>query len=91
MAGSFTSPSGATPKTRTGKPNRPRRSGEVGMSTKPEYPITDSMASDAIPPFATRRRNTNNKSGFNTKPARPPAGRLAECPSAPSRGSGKTL
>jgi hypothetical protein len=47
----FATPS-AQPKTRTGKPNRPKRSGEGanGLSAQPrDYPITDSFASKEIP------------------------------------------
>jgi hypothetical protein len=91
MAGSFIAPS-ASPKARTGKPNRPKRTDEdaTGLSAQPrKYALTDSFASDKIPSFATRRKNTNNKTGFNVVPSRPPAGRLAERAPAPSRGSGK--
>jgi hypothetical protein len=94
MAGSFTSPSGASPKMKVGKVNRPKRTSPTGpgMAPTPEYPITDSFASDSIPSFATRRANTNNKSGFNVIPARSPAGRLSNRAETPvSRGSGKVV
>jgi hypothetical protein len=92
MAGNFTSPSGAPPKMHVGKVNRPKRAAVVGtaIAPKPEYPITDSFASSSIPSFATRRANTNNKSGWNTEPSRPPHGGNAEFVkvSAPERGRG---
>jgi hypothetical protein len=44
----------------------------------PEYPITDDFASETLHTFAERHANTNGKSGFNSTPARPPAGRLAQ-------------
>lgn len=80
MAGSFVSPSGSPAKMKVGKVNRPKRTSPTGsgMTPTPDYPITDSFASSSIPGFATRRSNTNNKSGFNSKPAMPPAGRLAQ-------------
>src|SRR3974390_3160036 len=91
MAGSFPSPSGAAPKMKVGKVNRPKRSASAGpvLPSKPEYPITDDFASREIPSFATRRHNTNNKSGWNTKPGKPQGGRrLAEKVSSPERGRG---
>lgn len=93
MAGSFTSPQGTGAKMHVGKVNRPKRTSEphMGIPPKPEYPITDSFASDSIPGFDERRRKTNNKSGFNSKPARPPAGRLAQRAPKPSRGHGKVV
>jgi hypothetical protein len=91
----FASP-GPSPKARTGKPNRPKRSTEdaTGLSAQPRvHPITDTFASKTLPGFAERRAHTNNKSGFNTIPARPPAGRLAQRASTfpVSRGSGKEV
>ena len=86
MAGSFTSPSSATPKMKYGKGGLDQA--KARQRAKPEYPITDSFGSKTIPSFASRRAHTNAKSGWNTKPARPPAGRLAKRPLAPSRGSG---
>src|SRR5258707_5537632 len=76
MAGSFTSPSGAPPKMKHGRGHPSKESNR--QAAKPEHPITDSFASSSIPGFASRRANTNAKMGFNTKPARPPAGRLAQ-------------
>jgi hypothetical protein len=57
----------------------------------PEYPITDDFASEGIPPFTTRRANTNAKIGFNTTPARPPAGRLAQRVNDLAREAGKVV
>ncbi len=76
MAGSFTSPSGSPPKSKHGRGHPSKESNR--QASRPEYPITDSFSSDSIPSFAERHSNTNNKSGFNTIPARPPAGRLAQ-------------
>jgi len=92
MAGNFTSPS-ATPKMHVGKANRPKRTSEasIGIKNKPEYPLTDSFASKTIPGFSSRHAKTNGKTGFYTCPAKPPAGRLAQRPKAPNRGSGKVL
>jgi hypothetical protein len=90
MAGSFTSPSGSPPKSKHGRGHPSKESNR--QAARPEYPITDSFASDSIPSFATRRANTNNKSGFNVIPARSPAGRLANRAETPvSRGSGKVV
>jgi hypothetical protein len=98
MAGSFTSPTGAPPKMKVGKVNRPKRTSPTGsgVTPHPEYPITDSFASESIPGFASRHKHTNNKSGFNTVPGRPPAGRLAQhAPAAAMevgvRGTGKEV
>jgi hypothetical protein len=84
MAGSFTGTS-ASPKDRGNYSNGPKgkksdcnlKGGPFGG---PEYPITDDFAAKKIPGFAERRANTNAKSGFNTVPAHPPAGRLAQRP-----------
>lgn len=85
--GSFTSPAGAPPKAKTGK-NSPK-------IKKHPHPGTDTpldplrFASSRIDKFATRHSHTNNKTGFHTTPARPPAGRLALRPGKLNRGSGK--
>jgi hypothetical protein len=82
--GSFTGPSSG-PKDRGNYSRGPRgRCSEKGgpFQAEPEYPITDDFASEDIPKYSTRRANTNAKSGFNTTPARPPAGRLAQRPPA---------
>ena|SRR5271155_1426274 len=91
MAGSFTSPSSNSSKMKHGSVKKPRGGQQSGgpLPAKPEHPITDSFAAKSIPSFAERHRHTNNKSGFNTIPARPPAGRLAQCGCDPSRGAGK--
>jgi hypothetical protein len=93
VAGNFTSPNAAAPKMKVGKVNRPKRTSPTGsgLNPKPDYPITDSFASKEIPSFTTRRSHTNNKSGWNTTPAKPPAGRLAQTVSGPERGRGKTV
>lgn len=70
MAGSFTSPSGATAKMKVGKANRPRRTASNESAAKPSYPITDSFAPKSIPKFGARKASSHSKSGFNTKPAR---------------------
>lgn len=89
----FTSPSVA-PKMHVGKANRPKRTAEVQLDhhIPREYPITDEFASQEIPHFAQRRANTNAKTGFNSVPARPPAGRLAQPPPySPCRGYGREV
>jgi len=90
----FASPS-SQPKSRSGKPNRPKRSADAadGLAAQPrDYPITDSFGSSAIPSFATRRANTNNKSGFNCTPAKPPGSkRLAQRPGDPPHDRGKVV
>jgi hypothetical protein len=95
MAGNFVSPSGATPKMKHGKPNRPKRTAEVQspFPVDPEYPITDSFASREIPSFRTRRASDNPKSGFNTVPTKASRSGMAEFVkvSAPERGRGKTV
>lgn len=94
MAGSFVSPSSAPPKMKHGKPNRPKRTAEdtTGLSAQPRsYPITDSLASSSIAGYASRKRNTNPKYGFNCVPARAPAGRLARIQGPPDRGAGKVV
>jgi len=92
---SFPSPS-AQPKMHVGKANRPKRTADNGEGLDRhiprEYPLTDEFASHEIPGFATRRANTNNKSGFNVAPAHPPAGRLAQPPPySPCRGYGREV
>jgi hypothetical protein len=93
MAKSFTSPSGAPPKMKTGHvlPKLKKHSHAGGHHSPIEESMIDPIreASDRIPSFASRHSHTNNKHGFHTTPARPPAGRLAERPRKPSRGSGK--
>jgi hypothetical protein len=77
-----------------GKANRPKRTAEVQLDhhIPREYPITDEFASQEIPHFAQRRANTNAKTGFNSVPARPPAGRLAQPPPySPCRGYGREV
>lgn len=88
MAGSFTSPSGATPKMKTGHvlPKIKRKHDTQHLECQLD-PLR--FASDKIPGFASRHSKTNNKHDFHATPARPPAGRLAQRPSKPSRGSGK--
>lgn len=73
MAGGFTAPNSNSSKMKHGR-GTPSRQGAVMKAGKPPYPITDSFASDSIPSFGTRRRKTNNKSGFNTKPSHPTEG-----------------
>jgi hypothetical protein len=96
MAGSatrsFTSPGGAPPKMKTGHmlpkyKQHGKRDGGPQDLANPVDPLQH--ASSRLPNFQTRHRNTNSKSGFNTKPAHPPAGRLAQRPGSPNRGSGK--
>jgi len=94
---SFPSPS-SQPKMHVGKANRPKRSSDGpnnGLTAQPrDYPITDDFATkkDDFPTFAERHRNTNNKSGFNSKPACPPSGRLAQPPPYdPCRGYGREV
>lgn len=88
--GSFTSSSGAPPKQKTGHV-RPQmkdvRHGSAFDFEKKSDPLRH--AAPRIPPFADRHRKTNAKFGFNTKPARPPAGRLAVKPGKVNRGSGR--
>jgi hypothetical protein len=72
MAGSFVAPS-ASPKMRSGKPNRPKSCNEdaTGLSAQPrDYAITDSFASKSIPDFGSRKVSSHTKSGFNSKPLR---------------------
>ena len=91
MAGSrtFTSPSGAPPKMKIGKANRPKRSADSAhpFGNKAQDPLR--FASAKIPAFSDRHSHTNGKFGFHTNPARPPAGRLAKRPKGVNRGSGK--
>lgn len=84
----FVAPS-ATPKARTGKPNRPKRSAEARHPFREKAVDPLQHASPTIPAFPLRHRLTNGKTGFNSKPGQPGFGRLTVRPSAPSRGSGK--
>lgn len=73
MGKGFTSPSGAPPKMKVGKVNRPKRSSEGanGLSAQPrDYAITDSFAAKTIPGFVSRKPSSHTKSAFNTKPLR---------------------
>ena len=91
MPNAFTAPSVST-KMRHGKPNRPKRSAEISNNVFNESERDPHrFGSKEIPSYAERRKLTNNKSGFNCVPGRPPAGRLAQRPPEPSRGAGKTL
>jgi len=77
MAGNFTTSGvSGTTKTKGGKPNRPKMTYEVQypFASAPEYPITDDFASSSVPGFTERHHHTNNKSGFNSEPARSPRG-----------------
>jgi hypothetical protein len=87
---SFTAPT-VSPKAKTGKPNRPRRTAESThpFGEKPNDPHR--FGSSSIPSFATRKARTNPKSSFCACPAQAPVGRLAQRAKAPSRGSGKTV
>jgi hypothetical protein len=93
MAGSFTSPGSNSTKMKHGSTKKPRGGQQAGgpFQGTPEYAITDDFASDSIPPFETRHRNTNGKSGFNSIPARPPAGRLAQVTPSVIREAGKVV
>lgn len=84
MAGSFTSPSGSPAKSKSGKGGLDQA--KARQKAKPEYPITDDFAAHCLPDFKTRRAHTNAKSGWNTTPARPPAGRMVERPTEPAGG-----
>lgn len=78
---SFTSPgASSSSKMKHGSTKKPRGGQQArgSLTTKPEHPITDDFAAEKLPSFADRRAKTNNKSGFNTKPSQPPAGRLAQ-------------
>jgi len=87
MARSFSSPSGAPPKMKGGKILPKIKRHPHPEVDKPVDPLR--FASNRLPNFVTRRNATNNKSGFNTTPSRPPAGRLAHRPGKVNRGSGK--
>src|SRR5271167_1749537 len=90
MSRSFTSPGGAPPKMKAGhmlpkyKQHGKRSPQNLGQTLDPLR-----FASSSLPNFKTRHRNTNNKTGFHTTPARPPAGRLAQRAGKVNRGSGK--
>lgn len=89
MARSFTSPGGAPPKMKAGHllPKTKKAGRNHGPNVDaPLDPLR--FASSRLPNFVTRRDNTNAKSGFNTHPSQPPAGRLAKRPRKPNRGSG---
>jgi hypothetical protein len=95
MAGGFVGTS-TTPKDRGNYSKGPKggkQCTEKGgpFPDNPEYPITDDFARRFIPDFAERHRNTNAKSGFNTTPARPPAGRLAQPVTEVVREAGKEI
>lgn len=93
MAGrSFTSPSGAPPRMKTGHilPKIKKQPHHGHGSPNEEAPVDPLRhASSRISNFVTRHNNTSNKHGFHTKPGRPPAGRLAQRAGKPNRGSGK--
>jgi hypothetical protein len=92
--GSFTSPSGAPPKEKqVGYGGKGKKCSERGgpFQDNPEYPISDDFAKEAIPGFTSRHANTNAKSGFNTVPAQPPAGRLAQHVTEVVREAGKEV
>jgi hypothetical protein len=93
MAGSFTSPSSNSSKMKHGSVKKPRggQQSTGPLPAKPEHPITDSFAACHIPSFDERHRNTNAKTGFNTTPARPPAGRLAQRAPGQIREAGKEV
>lgn len=88
--GSFTSPSAAPPKSKYGRVKPDPGSDKKGnrFGEKPLDPLR--FASATIPSFASRRRATNGKSGFNTKPARLSwSSRKVDRPGKVSRGDGK--
>jgi hypothetical protein len=90
MAGSatrsFASPAGASPHMKGGHGPKYRTPGKRELSDSVD-PLA--LASSTIPSFKSRHAKTNNKHGFNTSPARPPSGRLAQRAGKPNRGSGK--
>jgi hypothetical protein len=87
MARSFSSPQGAPPKMKGGAKSMKIKRHPHPEVDKPVDPLH--VASSRIPSFASRHSHTNNKRSFNTTPARPPSGRLAQRAGKPNRGSGK--
>ena len=61
--GSFTSPSGAPPKSKIGKVNRPKSTHSARAGSKQRDPLR--FASASIP-SCEQRRKRNHKTGFHT-------------------------